>query len=231
MTTSTLDYPLSASATRPEICSYGSHKVPLDMTGSFDLPRLLPQQADSHLPLSSVEFVKWGRKNRVEHAEAVHFYASDNKFENALRHPDQVIDVKPTYFIEPNISTDISDPLAVALSGLWRKRCVSRVLQDHGLRCIIDLNVTGLARGLVTEGVSREHTLWGTKYQVKDLSGNPVGIDGLIDDWELANEHVDPSLDFDFIVYGGGERIRQECELNNWIWIPNANTVATRGTD
>ena len=122
-----------------------------------------------------------------------------------------------------NASSFEGDPLPVALANLFRKRCVTRYWQDHGVQVAIDLNVSGLTLDYLFEGVPKTHTFYATKYQVKDIDGFPVGIEGLDNDFQFANDHVDPDLPINSLVYGGGKKVQQHCENNGSIWLLNAN--------
>jgi hypothetical protein len=219
--------PLDASETGTEVCAYGDHLVPLDAAGDFDLPLLIAQSADaSELP---AEWEKWGRVNRSEKADAWHTYASDAKFATLLRDPNKLIDTGAKYACEVNVSTFHEDPLPVGLAGLWRKRCVSRIWQDAGVKVFVDLHVVGFARGFVMEGVPRTHQLYCTRYKKNDLNGDYLGIEAVEQDYDLVMEHVSEDVTPLFVVYGVPSSLVAECEERGWFCLPNAAVKAKEG--
>ena len=211
--------PLAATNTGADN-SFGCHPSPaIDSLNQWDLPQLVAQSA---LPLPSECWEKWGRKGRSSQADAWHFFASDYKFESLLRQPTLLLRTGARQAIECNVSTFADDPLPVALAGLFRKRCVSQVWQMSGVEVFIDLNVCGRARKLVTVGVPRNHTLWASKWMLRDTTGVECRWKVLEDDFALARQHVDPELPLQFVVYGGGQKVRAGCDERGWHWIPNA---------
>lgn len=211
--------PLAASNTGSGN-SFGSHQYAVEQCGnSWDLPLLIAQQ-DELLPPE--QWHKWGRKGRASQADAWHFYAADYKFESLLRDPTLLLRTGAQQAVECNVSTFGDDPLPVALAGLFRKRCVTQVWQRAGVNVAIDLNVCGHARELVTVGVPHTHTLWATKWMLRDITGVECRWQTLEDDYDLARRHVDPELPVQFLVYGGGQKVRAGCAERGWHWIPNA---------
>ena len=211
--------PLAATSTGAEN-SFGSHHAPeVKGLNSWDLPQLLPQQSNF---ICRTKWHKWGRKGRATRADAWHFYAADYKFESLLRQPTLLLRTGAQQAVECNVSTFGDDPLPVALAGLFRKRCVTQVWQQAGVDVAIDLNVCGHARDLVTVGVPTSHTLWASKWMLRDITGVECRWQVLEDDYALARRHVDPELPVQFLVYGGGQKVRAGCDERGWHWIPNA---------
>ena len=218
----TIEYemlPLAASATDPTAASYGEHIVPIGALAQFELPQLESQKCPELVPYAH-DWVKWGRKNRAEEAAAWHFYTNDGRFETVLRAPELIVKTGAEIVTEVNVSTSSFDPFPVALAGLWRKRCVTRVLQDAGIKVCIDMNVEGIQRGLTLIGVPSTHELYSTKYQATNIEGDPVGIDGLYEDYQAVIDHTDESVAPFFVVYGGGKQVAKECEEHGWFHIP-----------
>ena len=73
------------------------------------------------------------------------------------------------------------------------------------------------------DGVSHEHCLYATKYCKTDLSGEEVGLRGLVDDFMLAADHCSTPDQMVFAVYCGGNRIGNICEDNNLLHLPSFN--------
>ena len=212
--------PIVASEPAAEY-SYGDMIVPVGDSTDLDIPSLIAQGVEDTITPTS--WTKWGRVNRNAEAEAWHFYCTDAKFETLLRDPLKLIETKATHAVEVNVSTFEEDPLPVALAGLFRRRCVSRIWQEAGVRVAVDLNVSGITRELVLEGVPKTHGLYATKYQKRDLDGEDMGIDQLLDDFLLADDHVDENVPFDFIVYGGGKKVIDLCDEYGWIHVPSVS--------
>lgn len=210
--------PMEASEIDTGTCSYGAHLVPLDTSGEYDLPLLLAQTATrEELP---TEWTKWGRVNRSSNADGWLHYTTDAKFQTLLRAPEKLIETGARFTSEINVSTFIEDPLPVALSQLWRKRCSSRVFQDAGVKVFVDLHVDGITRALVMEGVPKEHELFCTKYVKHNLDGDYLGMEAVIEDYDLVMDHVAEGTDVKFLVYGAPRSAAAEMEERGWIDVP-----------
>ena len=183
------------------------------------MPELMPQQGP-YLPPDA--WHKWGRKGRTTSADAWHFYVQDYKFESLLRDPRLLLRTGAAQAVECNVSTYGDDPLPVALAGLFRRRCVTQQWQMAGVKVAIDLNLCGIARELVTVGVPHDHTLWATKWMLRDTTKVEMRWAALEDDYAVARAHVLPELPVEFLVYGGGQKVRAGCEARGWHWLPNA---------
>ena len=224
----TQSYPLSATATRPSDISYGSHLVPDCESTDLDIPVLLAQPAKD-LP-SSDEWKKWGRWRRDTQSRCWHYYCNDYRFESTLRNPELLLQAGGQYAVEVNVSTYKDDPFPVVVSGLFRKRSVSRWWQEHGVTVFVDLNVCGVARELVLDGVPQDHGYFASKYQSKDLDGEPLGLEGLAEDYALALDHCGQE-NFHFLCYGGSKKVQAFCEEQGWLWLPNANNTIPRKSE
>ena len=212
------EIPLEASHTSTEKCAYGTHLVPLSASTDLGLPEIIPQSLEGDvLPLNECE--KWGRVNRSERCKFWSHYCTDAKFATLLRNPDLLIATGCDYTTEVNISSYEEDPLPIALSQLFRKRCVTRVWQDAGIKVFIDLHVSGITRDLVFDGVSPQHELFCTRYKARDLSGDYLGMEAVYDDFDLVSGFVDEDVTPTFLVYGVPETKKKECEANGWLCI------------
>jgi hypothetical protein len=213
--------PLHCTETNTNQRYYGNHPLPTgtDVT-LYDIPCLLPQDCS---PPPQEEWMKWGRWKRSETATAWHFYTTDTKFVSILRDPFKLVQTGARFAVEPNVSSYEGDPLPVALAGLYRKRCVSRIWQEQGVNVFVDLNVSGIARDNCLDGISRDHYLYATKYMKTDLGGNQCGIDTLMEDYQMAAYHVEKPSEIKFLVYGGGKKIQSLAQEKGWLWLPNVN--------
>ena len=223
MTTNLETMPVAASATHATANNYGDHPLPEDAAvSSMELPVLTAQTLE--VVPTGEQWEKWGRWARSSSCEAWHFYCTDSKFETLLRDPMKLADTGASCAVEVNVSSYGDDPLPVALAGLWRKRCVSKIWQEQGVNVFIDLFVDGWTRELVLDGVPADHCLYATKYAKGDMAGNPLGIDAIAADFALAAAHCNKPEELIFAVYGGGQQIKALCAENGWLWLPPFNT-------
>ena len=208
--------PLEASVTTDITrVAYGSHLVPLDVAGDFDLPQLIAQKMPSEgLPES---WEKWGRRNRAAEADAVMFYCVDSKFSTLLREPWKLIDTGAKFSTEINVSSYEDDPFPVALAGLFRKRCATRVFQDAGINVFVDMHVDGISRTLIFNGVPDTHELYCTKYCLHDTDGNYLGMEAVYEDFDLVQQHVAEGVEPTFVVYNVPAKHMEEVTNNGWI--------------
>ena len=219
MTTEFETMPLAATATDTAVSNYGEHPLPEDTrVSSMELP-VLDGQSLITVP-DGPQWNKWGRWKRSAASEAWHFYCVDSKFETLLRDPMKLADTGASCAVEVNISSFGDDPLPVALAGLYRKRCVSKIWQEQGVNVFIDLFVDGWTRELVLDGVPTDHCLYATKYAKADMSGSPLGIEAIAADFALAATHCSKPEQMVFAVYGGGKQISDLCRKNSWLWLP-----------
>lgn len=154
----------------------------------------------------------------------------DSKFECTLRDPFKLINTGAEFAVDVNVSSYSNDPLPVALAGLWRKRFVSRIWQEQGVNIFIDLFVDGWIREMMFDGVPSDHCLCATKYAKSDLNGNPLGMAALAEDFAAVIQHSTDHESLLFAAYGSGAEVKEQCELNNWLWLP-PYTTKTEGTD
>lgn len=223
--TKTLEYegiPLSATETSPESRAYGIHPIPIATeTSRFELPQLIAQSVDA-APTGDL-WKKWGRWKRSEESVAWHFYAADMKFESILRDPFKLVNSGAGFAVEANVSSFGNDPLPVALAGLWRKRCVSRIWQEAGVNVFVDLFFDGWTRELVLDGVPKDHCLYATKFARTGNDGKPLGLKAIAADFALASSHCNKPEQLTFAVYGGGKFVKSACDMNGWLWLPTSN--------
>lgn len=217
--------PVSASETIPESVGSGEHPIIDTDLAEFDIPTIDAHRFDGDV--ESLEWTRWGRKNRAEEMDAVHFYANDYKFLTVLRDPALVINTGARLVIEPDTSSAEDDPFPVSLSAIWRRRNFAACLQDADVAVAVNLNCVGWLRDLVLTGVPTDYPYFATRYQAADLNGEPVGLEGLDEDYALAKEHCGDNP-FDFWVYSGGKVVRQYCEKNGWHHITSANPLPKR---
>jgi len=175
----------------------------------------------------------WGSQARTKSfaGKLIHFYVDDPRFNgmgNAVEYgaafwklwerPDKVWASTAPSFIECNFSTSQSQPYAVALHQIYKKRFLSRYWQSRGMRCFVDLNVAPEWEELNLLGVPLGWRAYATRvHRFTDL-------DLLIHQWELACCHAG-SEDLIFLVYGHRNEVKDLCARRGWVYLNEQEAV------
>lgn len=181
-----------------------------DSANEFDIPNLLiEEQAEKGLLLP---FAPWGADTRAKKGiSTYHFYVEDYRFEAIWKDPTVVLKSGCEAIIEPNLSLFDTTPIAYGLQQIYKKRWISRFFQECGIKVYADLNVAqkfyqynrlGLPDGynaFATRGYADRQEYLKTEIQIaREISGKD-----------------NPNM----LVYGGGERIKEICLMNNVIYV------------
>lgn len=174
----------------------------------FGIPDLLLDcQADApEMPLDI-----WGAKRRDRTSGTALFYTDDYRFRNLWRNPDQLLRTNVTAFVEVNFSVYEDYPLALALWQTFRKRWLARYWQSKGLRCFVDLYVHPHFDHVNLLGVPEGWFSYATR-------GHPDLLPVLDSQLALARRHSGSDEPL-FLVYGGGQHVRQWSLDNGCLWI------------
>lgn len=140
----------------------------------------------------------WGSVSRKAGMRGTwHFYVDDYKFSTVFSDPSTVTASKAVAFIEPNYTLGDHLPYPLALYRVYKKRWVSRFLQNLGLFTFVDLFAPPQWEELNLEGVPV-----GWRAFASCASDSRIG--------ELERQyatalrfHSDPL----FLVYGGGKKV------------------------
>jgi len=158
----------------------------------------------------------WGvsdRKARMNGTWA--FYTEDYRYEALWTDPSPVVNTGCVNAIEPNFSCYSNMPVAVALWQIYRKRWIARWWQSVGIRIIVDLNVAPVHYELNRLGIPSGWRAFATR-------GYGNRLDECHAEYQqacsIAGEGVTPL----FVVYGGGQSVKDECKRNGWLWVPEA---------
>lgn len=170
----------------------------------------------------------WGSQARTKSlaGRTIHFYVDDSRF-NALgnavvyghiywklwERPDKVWWSGAPSFVEVNFSTSNAQPFWVAASQIGKKRQLSRLFQEKGMRCWVDLNVAERWEELNLVGVPRGWMAYATHQQ------KYMGLDVLQHQYELACAHA-MSDNVRFAVYAHNKEVERICMRNGWLYIP-----------
>lgn len=175
----------------------------------FEIPNLLIEmQADKlELPLSP-----WGANSRLRKDVATyHFYVDDYRFEALFKNPVNLLESGCKAVVEPNCSCHDQTPIAWGLQLIYKKRWLSRYLQECGIKVYADLNVSHKFIQYNKMGIPKGYNAFFTR-----------GLDGwmesLMSDLKVAQEISGierPNL----IVYGGGEKVKKFCQKAGLLYV------------
>lgn len=155
----------------------------------------------------------WGStaRNR-ENSGTWHFYTDDYRWNTLIKNPDKLIQTKPSICCELNITLFEDTPPALALPEIFKKRWVSRYLQEHGIKIIVDLYVPNELRDLNLLGVPpgwKSYSTRGISKQIEELNN----------DYETAVNHAGTDQVM-FVVFCGGSKAADWCTEHNAIHVP-----------
>lgn len=203
-----------------------------DKCGDFLFPSSNPEgipDLDINWQGDYLDFpLAWGSQSRVKsfHARTIHFYVDDYRFNgmgNAVDYgkvywklwerPEKVASSGAPSFVEPNFSTSQSQPYAVALHQIYKKRWLSRYWQSREMRCFVDLNVAPQWEEINLLGVPLGYRAYATHFQ------RYMNLDMLIHQAEIAECHAGTS-NILFMVYGHNESVKALCMKQGWIYVP-----------
>ncbi|OJW23179.1 MAG: hypothetical protein BGO49_27175 [Planctomycetales bacterium 71-10] len=189
----------------------------------YDVPCLLPElQADA----IDYPVTLWGTQAQHRQMKGTwHFYTADEAFLHLWSNPAKVLPSGAPTLVEPNFSTHDQTPFAVDLWNIYRRRWLARYWQSQGKRVFVDINVHHrlLAHHEATPG------------QIPALLGVPKGWRAyatrahgnrpalLMSEYAVAREHAGCTPLF--LVYGGGDSVKELAREQGWKWIPEVSDV------
>lgn len=160
-----------------------------------------------------------GRTRRV--GGTVHFYLDDQHFTHLYAKPERLLLTGCEVACEPNGTTGPRIPRAVALYGVYRKRACAAFWQRHGVRTIVDLNVSDEVLDLALIGVPRGWRAYSDRSHRGDKA---VDHDKR---FRLAQDHAG-TPDVLFILVGGGKGKKALCAARGWVHVPEHSRVKCR---
>jgi len=187
-------------------------------TSELEIPQLdITKQAKfCDLPIRG-----WGSTSRrVRFRGTWHFYVEDAKFSALWKHPEAPLKTKAIACVEPNYSTDYQMPYPVVLYRVFQKRWLARYWQENGLEIFVDLNVADNDHWhkLNLVGVPQ-----GWRSYATSASSSRLHI--LEKHAAIATEHAQGEK-LRFLVYGGGKKVADMCEKNDWVHVRDARNEA-----
>lgn len=203
-----------------------------DKCGDFLFPSSNPEgipDLDINWQGDYVDFpLAWGSQSRVKsfYGKLIHFYVDDYRFNgmgNAVDYghafwklwerPEKVASSGAPSFVEPNFSTSQSQPYAVALHQIYKKRWLARYWQSKGMRCFVDLNVAPRWEDINLIGVPLGFRAYATRVHKN------TQLDELVHQAEIAECHAGTS-NILFMIYGHNKAVEALCMRNGWIYVP-----------
>lgn len=180
-----------------------------DSNNSFDIPNLLIDHQAGHmeLPLSP-----WGANSRLrKDVTTYHFYVDDYRFEALFKDPIKLLTSGCKAIVEPNCSLHDQTPIAWGLQLLYKKRFLSRYLQECGIDVYVDLNVSHKFIEYNKMGIPKGYNAFFTR-----------GLDGWMEslksDLKVAQD-ISGLEKPNLCVYGGGDEIKQFCRSNSLLYV------------
>lgn len=175
----------------------------------FEIPNLLlDMQADKvELPFSP-----WGANSRLRKDVATyHFYVDDYRFEALFKDPVKLLTSGCKIVVEPNCSCHDQTPIAWGLQLIYKKRFLSRYLQECGIKVFVDLNVSHKFIEYNKMGVPKGYNAFFTR-----------GLDGWMEslksDLQVAQD-ISGLETPNLVVYGGGKEIQKFCQQHGLLYI------------
>ena len=227
--------PLPLGSQEPEL-----HQ-PLPPVSKEELPKYhgipseaFPSDNEYGIPSLSLKFVpdsvptplvKWGEISRRQPMHGCwHFYVEDSKFANLVNDPLAPLYSNPAAIVEPNFSIGSQSPKAHVIWWTYWKRFIARKLQAKGVKVFVDLNVAEVYLDLNFVGVPDGYTAYATRGYTREIA-----YLGRL--YQAACDHAGTE-DIVFLVYGGGQVIRDFCAefSDNLTWVPERMQVVNDPT-
>ena len=177
----------------------GDYVYPTD--NQYEIPVLLSDNQPVHVELP---ITPWGVESRYKKMMSTyHFYVDDYRFEKLFKDPIALLTSGCKAIVEPNVSIHDQTPIAYGIYQIYRKRYLTRYLQECGMQVWVDLNVSHRFAEYNRLGVPDGYNAFFTR-----------GVSGWIPHLELNLEMAKrisgletPNL----CVYGGGKDIEEWC--------------------
>lgn len=159
-----------------------------------------------------VPFAPWGADSRLRtDVQTYHFYVDDYRFEAIWKDPSKLVNSGCSVIVEPNLSLYETTPVAYGLHMIYKKRWISRWLQEKGIRVYVDLNVASKFYEYNQIGIPKGYNAFCTRGYADRLVYTKMELDiaRQISGVETPN----------MLVYGGGKAVKQFCQENGLIYV------------
>lgn len=177
----------------------------------LEIPCLIPEMQARGCEIPVACFGETRRSYDMNGTGLLHFYTDDYRFSSVYDHPEKILKMNPANIIEPNFSLYLEVPMAFAIQGIYKKRVIARQMQEQGIRVFVDLNVSSKFYKLNMLGVPEGWAAFATR-------GYSDRLHYLEFEWMIAKNHAGDNR-LTFVVYGGGEKVRQWCKSHGAIYV------------
>lgn len=175
--------------------------VLFDFNNKMEIPNLLLEMQAGKLELP---FSPWGANSRLrKDVTTYHFYVDDYRFEALFKDPSNLLMSGCSQIVEPNCSCHDQTPIAWGLQLIYKKRWLSRYLQEFGIKVYADLNVSHKFIEYNRMGIPEGYNAFMTR-------GTDGWIESMKSDLQVAQE-ISGLEKPNLIVYAGGEEIKEFC--------------------
>lgn len=162
---------------------------------------------DRQPKVCDIPFLCFGEQKRTHNmlgAGTLHFYTDDYRFQSVYDHPEKILQHNPANIVEPNFSLFVDTPIAFGMQAVYKKRMVSRLMQENGIGVFVDLNVAPKYYKLNMLGVPKGYASYCTR-------GYSDRLNHLEFEYNMAKTWADGN-EVLFVVYGGGKEVRDFCK-------------------
>ena len=181
----------------------GDYLYPSD--NEYQIPTLLADNQPVHLELP---FAPWGAEARYKKGiSTYHFYVDDYRFERLYKDPIALLQSGCRAIVEPNNSIHDQTPFPIALYQIYRKRYLTRYLQECGLQVWIDLNVSPHFEDINRLGIPDGYNAFFTR----GVSGWLATTERHYDMAKRISGKDKPNM----CVYGGGKDVAEWCQQHD----------------
>mgnify|MGYP002857165539 CR=1 FL=1 len=178
----------------------------------FEIPSLRLDMQPKYCEIPFVLFGEQARTFQMNGQGTLHFYTDDYRFGDSLfQHPEKILKHNPANIVEPNYSLFNETPIAFGLQQVYKKRFISRSMQERGIKVFADLNVAPKFYKLNMLGIPKG-------YQAFCTRGYEDRLYHLEFELKMAEFIADgnPLL---FVVYGGGIKVKRFCREHQLIHV------------
>ena len=177
----------------------------------FEVPSLRLDMAASTCEIPFVCFGEQKRTFKMNGTGTLHFYTDDYRFNAVYEHPEKILQHNPNNIVEPNFSLFNENPIAFGLQAIYKKRTIARQMQEQGIKVFVDLNVANKFYAYNLLGVPMGYNAFCTR-------GYEDRMNALEFEYAIAQK-VANGNNLTFVVYGGGERVKEWCKGKGVIYV------------
>ena len=186
----------------------------------FEVPSLRLDMAATTCEIPFVCFGEQKRTFQMNGTGTLHFYTDDYRFSSVYDHPEKILQHNPNNIVEPNFSLFNETPIAFGLQAIYKKRTIARQMQEKGIKVFVDLNVANKFYAFNLLGVPRGYNAFCTR-------GYEDRMNALEFEYEIAKK-VANGNNLTFVVYGGGERIKEWCKQKGVVYVTPVIIIKNR---